>query len=135
MAEAGFADRRLPDGRVLRLCEGSDDLTISEIGRTLGITRQGASKIVASLGERGYVNVGGSALDAREKIVTLTPQATDYLAAQSRAADRVERRLRRRLGLQAFGALEALLTALALGEDVPPRDYIRTHRSEVDHLV
>jgi DNA-binding MarR family transcriptional regulator len=135
MAEAGFADRRLPDGRVLRLCAGSDDLTISDIGRTLGITRQGASKIVASLGERGYVSVGGSALDARGKIVTLTPQATDYLAAHSRAADRIERRLRRQLGPEAFGALEALLTALGPGEDVPPRDYIRAHRSDVDHLA
>ena len=121
MAEVGFADRRLPDGRVLRLCEGSDDLTISDIGRTLGITRQGASKIVASLGERGYVNVGGSALDAREKIVTLTPQATDYLAAQSRAADRVERRLRRQLGPQAFGALEALLDRPGPRRGRPPR--------------
>jgi len=133
MAEAGFADRRLPDGRVLRLCARSDDVTISDIGRMLGITRQGASKIVASLGERGYVSVVVSALDAREKIVTLTPQANDYLAAQRRAAERIEGRLRRELGLEAFGALERLLAALSPGEDVPMRDYTHSHRSHVDH--
>jgi hypothetical protein len=40
------------------------------------------------------VSVLGSALDAREKIVTWTPQPTDYLAAQRRAAEPIERRLR-----------------------------------------
>ena len=78
------------------------------------------------------MSVLGSALDAREKIVTRTPQATDYLAAQRWAAEPIERRLRRELGPEAFGALERLLVALSPGEDVPLRDYIQAHRSDVD---
>ena len=47
MAEAGFGERKFPDGRVLRVCSGRAGSTISAIGRELGITRQGASKVVS----------------------------------------------------------------------------------------
>jgi hypothetical protein len=42
------------------------ETTISDIGRGLGITRQGASKIVAGLRDRGYLEVTPSAVDGRE---------------------------------------------------------------------
>ncbi len=132
MAAAGFADRRFPDGRVLLLCAQSDDVTISDVGRVLGITRQGASKVVASLVERGYVSVAGSAADAREKIVSLTPLARGYLEAHRVAADRIERGLYDELGPEPSDALERLLAALSVGSDVRMRDYIRAHRSDVD---
>src|SRR5579859_7795430 len=70
LAAAGFGDRGFPDGRVLRICAANPDgTTISQIGRELGITRQGASKTVASLRERRYVIVTPSATSGREKIV------------------------------------------------------------------
>ena len=53
--------------------------------------------------------------------------------AQRRAAGRIERRLRRELGPEAFGVLERLLAAPSPGEEVPLRDYIQAHRSDVDH--
>jgi biotin operon repressor len=77
MADAGFADRRFPDGRVLPMCRDSPETTISQIGRQLGITRQGASKAVASLRNRGYVTVSASPTSGREKVVNLTPRAID----------------------------------------------------------
>ena len=54
MADAGFGERRFPDGRVLRVCSGQTGSTIAAIGRELGITRQGASKVVAHLRDSGY---------------------------------------------------------------------------------
>src|SRR5665213_3303772 len=57
MADAGFGERRFPDGRVLRLCSTPIGATISAIGREIGITRQGATKVVTHLVERGYVAV------------------------------------------------------------------------------
>jgi DNA-binding MarR family transcriptional regulator len=39
-------------------------------------TRQGASKIVASLRDRRYVTISDSATSGREKVVKLTPRAT-----------------------------------------------------------
>ena len=57
MSEMGFGERRFPDGRVLRLCSPEAGSTISGIGRELGITRQGATKVVTHLRESGYVRV------------------------------------------------------------------------------
>jgi DNA-binding MarR family transcriptional regulator len=126
MAAAGFADRGFPDGRVLRLCARSDEVTASRIGRELGITRQGAGKIVAGLRDRGYVSLGASPGDGREKVVTLTPRARGYLAAQRTAARRIEQELRNQVGAEAFDGLLALVDALGGHEDQPRmRDYLR----------
>jgi DNA-binding MarR family transcriptional regulator len=124
MAAAGFGDRGFPDGRVLRMCEDGDT-TISDIGRELGITRQGASKVVANLRQRRYVSIRASSADAREKIVRLTPRAVDYLGEQRRAARAIERRLRTKIGREGFDSLYALLEALGGTEEMRMRDYLR----------
>jgi DNA-binding MarR family transcriptional regulator len=124
MSRAGFTDRRFPDARVLRMCRDSD-ATISIIGRELGITRQGAAKVVAGLRERGYVAVTPSPTSAREKLVTITPRATAYLAAQRGAARRIERRVRNELGDDALVATLRLAELLAPDDDERLRDYLR----------
>ena len=125
MADEGFADRSFPDGRVLRMCPESAEMTISEIGRRLAISRQGASKIVADLRDRGYLSVNASATSGREKAVTVTAQAVEYLDAQRRCARGIERQLRAKLGPDAFAALQQLLAVLAPDEDPRMRDYLR----------
>lgn len=125
MAAAGFVDRRLPDGRVLRICSRSAETTISQIGRELAVTRQAASKIVAGLRERNYVTLEASPTDGREKIVKLTARATDYLAAQRKAARHIERDLRAEVGAEGFDNLYRLLDALAGDEQPRMLDYLR----------
>ena len=120
LSAAGFGDRGFPDGRVLRLCTGGSDVTISQIGRELGITRQGASKIVASLRDRGYVTLLTSPTDRREKIVNPTRRAVEFLSAQRDAAQRIEARIRRELGPDAFDGLLGLLDALGAKADTDP---------------
>jgi len=122
---AGFADRGFPDGRVLRICLKEQDVTVARIGRELGITRQGAGKIVASLRERGYVTLAPSPDDAREKIVTLSDRATSFLAARRTAVQKIDRQIRKEAGEDAFDGLQRILTAL--GGDGQPRmaDYLR----------
>ena len=133
MAAAGFADHGFPDGRVLRICSHNTDVTISQIGRELGITRQGAGKVVAKLSERRYVTVIDSAVSGREKIVSLTPRATDYLAAHRQAARSIERQLRDEVGESAFDSAHLLLAALG-GDDQPRMwDYLRRD-SHMDDL-
>jgi DNA-binding MarR family transcriptional regulator len=118
LAAAGFADRRFPQGRVLHMCADAGDTTISDVGRALGITRQGASKIVAGLRERGYVDVTPSPADGREKILTLTPRALAFLAARRGAALAIEARLRDDIGDEGVAQLLRFLDAVA-GEDAP----------------
>ncbi len=125
LTEAGFGERRFPDGRVLRMCRDADGTTISQIGRELGISRQGSGKIVAELVERGYVVVAPSTTNGREKVVSLTPRAHEYLAAHRKVARSIERRLRADLGAEAFAGLERLLEALGGDVDVRMRDYLR----------
>jgi DNA-binding MarR family transcriptional regulator len=128
MAAAGFGDRGFPDGRVLRVCRAGET-TISRVGRELGITRQGASKIVASLVDRRYVVLKPSADDAREKIVTLTPRAVEYLDAQRTAARRIEREIRRQVGDDAFNSLWETLEVIGGTEQPRMRDYLRHVRA------
>ncbi len=130
LAAAGFGERRFPDGRVLRMCSAPEATTIAQIGRQLAITRQGASKIVASLRDRGYVTVTASATNGREKTVQLTPRAHDYLAAHRSAARGIERQLQAELGQEAFDGLHRLLEALGGDEDIRLSDYLRKMRDD-----
>ena len=125
MDDAGFGDRSFPDGRVLRVCAGGAGSTISAIGRELGITRQGASKVVAELSDRGYVVVADSTTSKREKSVMLTPLGVDYLAHQRVAARAIEDELRAELGDATFTALGSLLAAMDAGDEVRLRAYLR----------
>jgi DNA-binding MarR family transcriptional regulator len=109
LAAAGFDQRRFPDARVLLMCAAPGETTISDIGRGLGITRQGASKIVAGLRDRGYLKVSPSPADGREKILTAAPRAVQYLRAIRDAARVIEARLQDEIGAEAleqfFGTL------------------------------
>ena len=129
MADAGFGERRFPDGRVLRVCSDGTGSTISAIGRELGITRQGAAKVVAELRDRDYVVVADSTTSKREKAVAITPRGAAYLAHQSAAARAIENELRAELGDATFTALGSLLSALDIGDEVRLRAYLRRSSS------
>lgn len=120
LAAAGFADQRFPEGRVLVMCATPGGTTISDVGRRLGITRQGAGKIVARLREGGYLNVSASATDGREKVLSLTPRAEQFLATLQEAGRSAEARLREQIGADGLDQLLRTLNLLAeLGG--PPR--------------
>ncbi len=125
MAEAGFEERRFPDGRVLRMCAGQTGVTISAVGRELGITRQGASKVVEHLRDRGYVSVTDSATSGREKSIATTPRGTAYLQAQRTAARSIEDALKAEIGEAAISGLLAVLEALDPGESGRLGPYLR----------
>jgi DNA-binding MarR family transcriptional regulator len=125
LTAAGFGDSALPDARVMRICSRAPDVTISQIARELGITRQGAAKFVASLRERNYVTLTASTTDGREKIVTPTDRGVDYLSTQRRVARRIEQRLRKEIGSGPFDNLQLLVAALDGDAQTRLRDYVR----------
>ncbi|MGH3264281.1 MAG: MarR family winged helix-turn-helix transcriptional regulator [Trebonia sp.] len=131
LAAAGF-DRGLPDGRVLRICARSPEATISAIGRELGITRQGAAKLAGSLRDHGYVTLDPSPDSGREKRITLTPRAREYLTAHRDAARSIEQRLRVQLGEDAYSGLFLLLEALGQDDQPRMRDYIHRATRAID---
>jgi DNA-binding MarR family transcriptional regulator len=133
LAAAGFDDRRFPDGRVLRLCGRSREMTIAQIGRELGITRQGAGKVVAGLSDRGYVSLRPSERDGREKIVQLTPRAREFQAALREATRRIEQELRDEIGEDGFESLLRLLHALE-GDERPRLNDVLRQIAHVDVL-
>jgi DNA-binding MarR family transcriptional regulator len=125
MAEAGFGERRFPDGRVLRLCSGPSGSTISAIGRELGITRQGAGKVVGHLSDSGYVEVADSTTSKREKSVTLTSRGSEYLQTRRAAALKIGDELTATVGERGMSGLFALLEAIDDGESPRMRTYLR----------
>lgn len=125
MAAAGFGERRFPDGRVLRFCSEPNGSTISAIGRELGITRQGASKVVAHLRECDYVSICDSPTSGREKSVTLSTRGVEYLEAQRKATWAIDAQLRSELGDPGFSNLLILLDALDGGESIRLRNYLQ----------
>lgn len=120
LTAAGFADRQVPDVRVLLTCAAPAETTISDVGRALGITRQGASKIVAGLRKRGYLEVTPSTEDSREKILTLTQRAGEFLACWQAASVSVEAWLRAEIGGDGLEQFYRYLDRLADGADLPP---------------
>jgi DNA-binding MarR family transcriptional regulator len=126
MTTAGVKRRHFPDGRVLHICAQSADTTISEIGRELGMTRQGASKLVGVLVREGFVTLEPSPTDGREKLVKLTRTATTYLDTQRKARARVDRRLKAGVGDEAIDKLVRLLVRLDANDTPRLRTFLRT---------
>jgi DNA-binding MarR family transcriptional regulator len=76
----GFGDYRRSDPLVMRSLH-SGEVPLGSLGVTLGLTRQGARKVVSGLVERDYARVIASTVDSRRRIVQLTPRGRDYLRA------------------------------------------------------
>ena len=120
LTAAGFDDRRFPEGRVLAMCARPGETTISDVGRRLGITRQGAGKIVAGLRDRGYLITGPSSSDRREKVLSLTPRAVQFLATVQEAGRAVEAKLRAEVGADGVDQLFRALDVLARHAEPSP---------------
>ena len=128
MARAGFADRVLPEGRVLRMCMDSG-ASISQIGRELGITRQGAGKLVANLVEPGIRHVvdldrkrpGERRARDHQGIVTTSPHYAGPVGRSTRSCDDPWERL-------PSPHLSASQAFLALDDQPPLSVYLRPAR-------
>lgn len=110
---AGFPERVYPINYVLALYAQPEPMTISDIGRQFAISRQAASKIVGELRQRGYVQTIASTTDQREKVVELTPKAIQMVAARQRAAAKLDRKIRERIGTAGLDELRKMLGAIA----------------------
>lgn len=76
----GFDDYRRGDPLVMRSLR-SGQVPLGSVATTLGVTRQGARKVVSGLVERDFARVIASSEDSRRRIVELTPKGHQYLVA------------------------------------------------------
>lgn len=64
--------------------------TASAMAPQLGMTKQGAARVIAHLLDEGYVAYGAAGTDARSKPVELTARGKDAVAVAVRAQERIE---------------------------------------------
>src|SRR4029077_10536329 len=91
----------------------------AELGRRLALTKQGATRIIESLLERGYIAREPDPRDARRKRLQVTPLGAQVMREGEALFDDLRRQWERKLGKPELGRLEEQL-AMMVG-DAPIR--------------
>ncbi len=122
--QAGVVARGFPDVRpahgfaFARIAAG--DATTADVAAHLGVTKQSAAELVATLVERGYVTREPDPRDARARLLSLTARGRACTAAAEAAAAEAVAAWRSRLGVEHFAGLQSALAALALPGPLRP---------------
>jgi len=122
LAAAGYDDIRFADGVVFQHLVAAPR-SIGALASRLGVTQQAASKAVADLERRGYVERRPDPDDARARIVRLTDRGEGVVAAGRTARADLVGELAERLGPRRTEAARRLLldVVATLGADEPVR--------------
>ncbi|MET3131173.1 DNA-binding MarR family transcriptional regulator [Oxalobacteraceae bacterium GrIS 1.11] len=121
LATAGFDDVGPSFGYVFRLLQ-ERPLNLRQLADHLGITPQGALKVVNDMVAKGYVERSGNLADARVKHLSLTERAARAIAEARRFHAQFEDQLAGRIGREGAGAARAALEDIAAhyGDEGPP---------------
>jgi len=114
LAAAGFDDVRFNDGVVNQHLVGGP-LTIGALAERLGVTQQAASKSVADLERRGYVERTPDPDDARARLVGLIERGRAVIAAAREERAALGTELAERLGERRVEAARRLLLDVVAG--------------------
>jgi DNA-binding MarR family transcriptional regulator len=112
LAAAGFGDLRPSHGYVFQHLL-LQPMPISELARRLGMTAQGASKLVIELEELGYVHRQPAAEDRRTHLVELTRRGRDLVDAGREARAAVTADVEQLLGPSGLKRFLAMLRQVA----------------------
>ena len=114
LAGCGFDDVGPSFGYIFRLLD-REPHNLQGVSVALGITAQGALKIVNDMVEKNYVERRDDPDDGRVKWLELTDRAKDAMAQAKRFHHQYERGLARRLGKAEVSALRAVLEDIYAG--------------------
>ena len=121
LAQRGFANLHPSFGYVARaLAEHS--ITLRELAGRLGLTSQGALKIVDALEQDGYVERRADADDGRAKQIALTKRGEAALAAARQFHHRFEQALANKAGRNRTGTTRAVLEEIVQGREASGHD-------------
>jgi DNA-binding MarR family transcriptional regulator len=125
LARHGFHDLGPSVGYVVRAIAGSaDPMSQRQLAEYLGVTDQGAAKIVDDLVARDFIRRRPSPDDARVNHLHLSARGKELLAVARRFHARFEAGLVRRFGGEA-AATRRVLTAIAASADERVRGRLR----------
>lgn len=105
-------------------------MSVTELGKRLGVSQQAASKQVADLQSRSLVARIPNSDDARSTLVTLTPRAHRAIGAARSSRQRITEELTASLGSTYVADLAFALTELSDHTDVLGRLLRREHRPD-----
>lgn len=114
LARQGHTGARPAHGFALQAI-GPSGVTAAELGRRLGVSKQAAGKTVDRLVRLGYVERAASSVDARAKVVRLTPWGTDLLNRSAAIFDSLRAEWVAALGEERVGSLESALRTVVPG--------------------
>jgi DNA-binding MarR family transcriptional regulator len=111
LAEHGHGQARPIHGFALQAI-GPDGITVSELGRRLGVTKQAAAKTAAGLEQIGYITRRPSADDGRATVLARTPRGEQMLDLSAAIFEQLRQDWVRRLGAEQVQAIEDGLAAI-----------------------
>jgi DNA-binding MarR family transcriptional regulator len=111
LATRGHGEARPIHGFALQAI-GVDGVTISELGRRLGVSKQAAAKTANSLERLGYVSRAGDPGDARSSLLQRTPAAVELLAFSAEFFERQVRAWTNGVGEERFATMVEVLEAI-----------------------
>ena len=118
LAAAGYDDLRPAHGYVLNAA-ADGGTTASAVAGLLGMTKQGAAKVIDELAERGYVERTTAAGDARARPVVLTRRGRAALAAAAKVQGALEQEWATVAGARDVAALRRALERVTAGATSP----------------
>lgn len=92
---------------------GTDGVTVSELGRRLGVSKQAATKTAANLEQIGYIRRAPDPHDARAIRLHRTRHGDEMLALSAEIFEQLRNRWAAQIGASQLRALEDDLAALA----------------------
>lgn len=132
-----LADTRRGAGEDLRVSDGYvfqhlllRPMSVTELGKRLGVSQQAASKQVADLHARSLVARIPNPVDARSTLVTLTRRAHRAIEAARASRQHILEELTASLGSTYVADLTAALTALSDHTDAMGHLLRREHRPD-----
>lgn len=94
--------------RILATLRG-EKLSISELGRRLGVSRQAVHKLVSHLIDEGYLALEPIPTNARDKCIVFTRKGEDLRKTAAKALHALEKEVEKAIGKKNFVELKTLL--------------------------
>ena len=111
LAERGYQDVRASHDFAMRAIQSGAD-TAAELGRRLALTKQGATRIIEALLERGYIAREPDPRDARRKRLQVTPLGAEVMREGAALFDGLRRQWEHKLGKPELARLEEQLARI-----------------------